>query len=155
MAAPSKHGPSAFILASLIETELTLPLREDFTLLPLAQEPASGRYERPSGRKRPRQFWVGFTQALGGRAGPKLERVEFPAFTGGVGGPQTRTRQVSRVQVGPRASSGAPGAPPGLVGFLHEGGAPLVWAWIPHLQMPISSLIPHRGPGAGSGEATS
>ena len=49
MAAPSKHGPSAFILASLIETEPTLPLREDFTLLPLAQ--ASGRYERPSGRK--------------------------------------------------------------------------------------------------------
>ena len=49
MAAPSKRGPSAFILASFIETELTLPLREDFTLLPLAQ--ASGRYERPSGRK--------------------------------------------------------------------------------------------------------
>ena len=49
VAAPSKRGPSAFILASFIETELTLPLREDFTLLPLAQ--ASGRYERPSGRK--------------------------------------------------------------------------------------------------------
>ena len=49
VAAPSKRGPSAFILASLIETELTLPLREDFTLLPLAQ--ASGRYERSSGRK--------------------------------------------------------------------------------------------------------
>jgi len=45
VAAPSKRGPSAFILASLIETELNL-----IYLLPLAQ--ASGRYERPSGRKR-------------------------------------------------------------------------------------------------------
>jgi len=44
VAAPSKRGPSAFILASLIETELNL-----IYLLPLAQ--ASGRYERPSGRK--------------------------------------------------------------------------------------------------------
>ena len=44
MAVPSKRGPSAFILASLIETELNL-----IYLLPLAQ--ASGRYERPSGRK--------------------------------------------------------------------------------------------------------
>ena len=43
VAAPSKRGPSAFILASLIETELSPPLREDFTLLPLAQ--ASGRYK--------------------------------------------------------------------------------------------------------------
>ena len=31
VAAPSKRGPSAFILASLIETELSLPLREDLT----------------------------------------------------------------------------------------------------------------------------
>jgi hypothetical protein len=31
VAAPSKRGPSAFILASLIETELNLPLREDLT----------------------------------------------------------------------------------------------------------------------------
>jgi len=33
----------------------------------------------------------GFTQALGGRAGPKLERVEFPAFGGGA-----RARRISR-----------------------------------------------------------
>jgi len=38
VAAPSKRGPSAFILAPLIATEP--PWREDFTLLPLAQ--ASG-----------------------------------------------------------------------------------------------------------------
>ena len=31
VAAPSKRGPSAFILAYLIETELNLPLREDLT----------------------------------------------------------------------------------------------------------------------------
>jgi hypothetical protein len=42
VAAPSKRGPSAFILAPLIETELSLPLREDFTLLPLAQALSSG-----------------------------------------------------------------------------------------------------------------
>ena len=31
VAAPSKRGPSAFILAYLIETELNLPSREDLT----------------------------------------------------------------------------------------------------------------------------
>ena len=51
MAAPAKRGPSAFILALLTELSSASPLREEFTLLPLAQ--ASGRYERPSGRKRP------------------------------------------------------------------------------------------------------
>ena len=49
MAAPSKRGPSAFILALLTELSSASPLREELTLLPLAQ--ASGRYERPSGRK--------------------------------------------------------------------------------------------------------
>jgi hypothetical protein len=46
VAAPSKRGPSAFILALLTELSSVSPLREKFTLLPLAQ--ASGRYERPS-----------------------------------------------------------------------------------------------------------
>jgi hypothetical protein len=49
VAAPSKRGPSAFILALLTELSSASPMREDFTLLPLTQ--ASGRYERPSGRK--------------------------------------------------------------------------------------------------------
>ena len=41
VAAPSKRGPSAFILALLTELSSASPLREEFTLLPLAQ--ASGR----------------------------------------------------------------------------------------------------------------
>ena len=45
VAAPSKRGPSAFILALLTELSSASPLREEFTLLPLAQA-----YERPSGR---------------------------------------------------------------------------------------------------------
>jgi len=50
---------------------------------------AGPRGATPGNPKRPRQFGSaagGFTQAPGGRAAPKLERVEFPAFAATQGG---------------------------------------------------------------------